>query len=339
MESINCGIAGVTGYAGRELLRLLLTHPNCRVTELYSHGKPGERFSDHHPQYRGWADHELLPLSDLGRSKTDVLFLALPTGKTFEVAGEIADAGFKGKIIDLSADFRLSDPGHYREIYGGAHGRPDLQPQFIYGVTELDYTRIIEAQYLSNPGCFATALQMLTYPIAESGFSDPIAVTGLTGSTGSGAHPSATTHHPERYGNFRAYKVLGHRHMAEVSQRQAGLSAPPDILFTPVSAPVARGIWMTATFPDSANFDISGLYEQAYHRHPLVRLKSGLPAMTEAVDTPLTVIGTESKDGHTVAGIAIDNLLKGAASQAIQNMNLMSGLPEETGLVQAPKNI
>lgn len=339
MEKIKCSIAGVTGYTGRELLRLLIEHPNCEVAELYSHSKAGQIFSGLYPSFSCWADHELKPLESLHESQADMLFLALPHGSAAETVAKIDRAGFNGMIIDMSADFRLRDAELYEQTYGKPHPCPELLSGFVYGLTELDHQNVSGATRVANPGCFATALQMLTAPVARAGYTLPVSVTGLTGSTGSGAKPSSTTHHPERYGNFKAYKILEHRHMAEAHQRMNQLEDPPEILFTPVSAPVARGIWMTATFPDSGNFNIADLYKQAYSQHPLVQITDGLPELREIVDTPLAAIGAYQSGNHTIAGIAIDNLLKGAASQAIQNMNLMNGLSQETGLLRAPRSV
>lgn len=336
IKHISCAIAGVTGYTGRELLRILLQHPECTVTELYSNSKAGQTFSALYPQFSCWADHELLPIDQLVQSKADILFLALPHGTTAEIVAQIENSGFQGKIIDLSADFRLNDASVYEKTYGQVHRCPQYLNKFTYGLTEFDADEIKKANRLANPGCFATALQMLTYPLVEAGYDKPIAITGLTGSTGSGATPTSTTHHPDRYGNFKAYKVLEHRHMAEANQRLQIFSNPPEILFTPVSAPVARGIWMTATFPDSSMLDLHKIYQQKLSGSPLVRLLNKLPELREAVHTPLTLIGTHQSGNHAVAGIAIDNLLKGAASQAVQNMNLMMGLDEATGLIWPP---
>lgn len=339
MNNIKTEIAGVTGYTGRELLRLLLEHPQCEVTGLYGHSKAGKHLSEIYPEYTDYLDLTLDSLDQLKDSQADVLFVALPHGSAAEQVQAAIQGGFTGTIIDLSADFRISDADMYEHTYNRKHPCPELLGEFVYGLTELDSEALTGARYVANPGCFATALQLLTAPAAEAGYSLPITLTGLTGSTGSGASPTATTHHPERYGNLKAYKVLNHRHLAEARQRLNHLPNPPELLFTPVSAPFARGIWMTATFSLSEVPDIERLYEKAFGKHPLIRLTRGIPEMRQAVDTPLSIIGTESLGNYTVAGIAIDNLLKGAASQAIQNMNVMTGLPQETGLMRPPKLI
>ena len=323
MKNITCAIAGVTGYTGRELLRLLLEHPQCEVTAMFSHSKAGITFSKLYPQFSCWADHTLKSLDALADCNADVLFLALPHGSAAENVARIHEAGFSGKIIDLSADFRIADKKLYEATYGKAHPCPELLGDFIYGLTELDHPKINKADRVANPGCFASTLQMLTAPVAEAGYDQPMILTGMTGSTGSGASPSATTHHPERYGNLKAYKVLEHRHMAEARQRLHEINNPPEILFTPVSAPVARGIWMTATFANTTNLDVAGIYRKAYADQPLVRLTDGLPQLREVVDTPLTLLGIHDSGTHVVAGIAIDNLLKGAALNTVQIAELL----------------
>lgn len=340
MNTFNIAIAGVTGYTGRELLRLICEHPQAELIELYGHSKAGMSLYEMYPEYKGFTDDlKILPLEELKNSKADFLFVALPHGTAAEQISSAIDGGYTGKIIDLSADFRISDPDRYEATYGRKHPCPHLLNDFVYGLTELDYDKLTGADYVANPGCFATALQLLTAPIADAGYSDPIAITGLTGSTGSGNKPSATTHHPERYGNLKAYKVLEHRHLAEARQRLDQLSNPPELLFTPVSAPFARGIWMSATYNTSGLQDIYGIYKNLLGKHPLIRFKQSLPELREAVDTPLSLIGVHSDGNHAVVGVCLDNLLKGAASQAIQNMNLMMGCSQEVGLMRPPKLI
>ncbi len=333
-------IAGVTGYTGRELLRLICEHPLADLTEVYGHSKAGMSLFELYPEYDGFTDNvEILPLDKLKESTADILFIALPHGTAAEKVAAAIEGGYSGKIIDLSADFRIHDPERYEATYNRSHPCSYLLKDFVYGLTELDQDRLKGADYVANPGCFATALQLLTAPVAEAGYTEHIAITGLTGSTGSGNKPSATTHHPERYGNLKAYKVLEHRHLAEARQRLDRLDNAPEILFTPVSAPFDRGIWMTATFSITNIKDIAQIYQDAFGDAPLIRLKETLPQLREVVDSPLSILGVQTSGDHAVAGIAIDNLLKGAASQAIQNMNLMLNFNQELGLERPPRLI
>jgi len=215
-----------------------------------------------------------------------------------------------------------------------------LIDRFVYGLTEWYRNDIRIANHISNPGCFATAIQMGLLPFAHQGVVTSCEVIGLTGSSGSGALPSAGTHFSSRYGNVKAYKVYKHQHMGEVVQSLgkyvADASMIPEVRFIPVSAPVVRGIWMTLSLTLDRDVPAEEVLAEEYYNAPLVRLRNGMPELKQVVGSAFTDIGCVQDGRKVVIGVAIDNLLKGAASQAVQNFNLMMDLPEETGLMFPP---
>jgi N-acetyl-gamma-glutamyl-phosphate reductase len=245
---------------------------------------------------------------------------------------ELIEAGVDGPIVDLSADFRFRDPAVYPEWFDVEHPAPELLETATYGLPEL-----VEAdrsgQIVANPGCYATALTLALAPLVAQVPSLTAHVTALTGASGSGATPSPATHFPTRDGNVRPYKVLAHQHTPEVRQT---LGASLDLQFVPASGPWTRGIWGTAQVEWAsapAPETVAGWFEAAYADAPFVRTSPGtLPSLQPTVGTPFCDVGWQVEGSTVVVGVALDNLLKGAASQAVQNLNRALGLPEEKGL-------
>ncbi|MCC5925411.1 MAG: N-acetyl-gamma-glutamyl-phosphate reductase [Bacteroidetes bacterium] len=334
MNKIKLSIAGASGYTGMETIRYLLQHPIFEIHHLYGHDSAGKSVDEIYPAFAEILHQTILPLSKLAADASDAVILALPHGKSADAAHELIQAGYKGKIIDIGSDFRLPNPDDYLTWYGSKHPHPQLLNRFTYGLTEYNRAQIRNADYVANPGCFATALQMGILPLMLSELSNRYFVTGMTGSSGSGAKPSETTHFSNRFGNVKAYKVFKHQHLGEVSrhtQRIAGVEA--DIHFTPVSGPFVRGIWMNISGELKKTHDLTESFESVYYNSPLVRLRSSLPELKPVVGTAFTDIGWQ-QDKHIFSiGVAIDNMGKGAAGQMVQNLNLMFDLPEETGLM------
>jgi len=352
------------GYVGRELIGVLLRHEGVQLTHVTSSTFAGEPLHAGHPGLRGvsdltfsaeWPERSAAGsgasgggVAGSGVDAADVVFVTAGHGQSAEAVGRVRDAGYEGLVVDLSADCRYPDVSSYETWIGASHTRPDLLTGALYSLPEITGDLPSDARLVANPGCFATALALALWPLSQHvPAGAAVAVTALTGASGSGARPSAGTHFPDRDGNVRAYKVLAHQHAAEISQLF------PDAFrfsFVPVSGPWTRGIWGTAqvdltgggpaerspVHSDAALLEeVSAWFRAAYGSAPLVRLSSPgtLPDMLPVVGTPFADIGWIVKNGTLVVGFAIDNLLKGAASQAIQNMNLAFGWPVGAGLL------
>jgi N-acetyl-gamma-glutamyl-phosphate reductase len=340
-------VIGAAGYAGGELLRLLLQHPEvaeCVATSRSQAGKPV-----------GGALPALAAVSDAGFSGAtpgeasrgrDVVFLCLEHGESSRVAGEVFDAG-PGLVVDLAADFRVRDLALYQRHYG-PHTAPDLLPRFTYGLADVVGCRLRGATAIAAPGCFATAAQLALYPLAWAGLDVTPSLFAVTGSSGAGVHPRPTTHHPMRAHNLFAYSVLSHRHEAEVLSSWREWVGRPDAtarLMTH-SGPFVRGIYLTlhaylpqgATIRDGVPGTVAASwYREAYAGRPFVRVLDAPPELTHAVGTNYALLhAVESEDGREVqVTVAIDNLVKGAGGQAIQAMNLALGIDERAGLTAA----
>lgn len=320
------------GYVGRELMRLLHAHPDVELAAATSHSHEGQAYHAAHPSLRGVIEGTFV--ADLADLDIDIVFVAAGHGRGAASVGSLVERGFEGAIIDMSADFRLRSASLYQLVYGSEHPHPELIPAFRYGLPEIVGPLPAGMKYIANPGCFATGIALALHPLAQNVPSMRASVTALTGASGSGARASATTHFPDRDGNVRAYRVLAHRHVPEVEQT---LGVDGGIAFTPVSAPWTHGIWGTASVRlehDVRVSDVTGWYEAAFGNSPLIRLYAGeLPELAPAVHSPFCDIGWIVNGRELVVGFALDNLMKGAASQAIQNMNLLFGLDETAGLL------
>lgn len=333
----NVALLHGAGYVGGELIRLLLGHPDVELASVTSRSFAGEPLWRAHPDLRGQTDAAFTDPTELSFDGIDALFVAAEHGKGAEAVLEITSGGYDGIIIDLSADFRFEDASLYETWFGFVHPAPELIGSYVYGLPEVNAPYPAGTRYVANPGCFATGLTLALWPVSRQLDAFHASVTALTGASGSGTSPKAATHFPTRDGNVRAYKILQHQHMPEVQQV---LGRGADVAFVPVSGPWTRGIWGTAqiTLPDGmSQEDVDDWFESAYAGKPFVRLwKGDLPELRYAVRTPFCDIGWMLKGRNLVIGFAEDNLLKGAASQAVQNLNMLFGFPEETGLIPSP---
>ncbi len=326
------------GYVGRELIKLVLVHPLLELTCVTSRSHADQSLWMAHPEVRGISDLQFSAACDTEKQDIDAVFVAAEHGKGIEAVRQLLNSGFDGKIVDLSADFRLADPSQYPEWYGFDHPDTNLLAKFSYGIPELFYPYTSD-RFVANPGCFATAISMALAPLQQAESPIRAFVTAMTGASGSGALPKTGTHYPTRDGNARAYNVLQHRHQAEIDQ-VVGPGITVD--FLPSSGPWTRGIWGTAhvALVDEVNgreleaSEVAKWYEQTYKGASFVRLWPGqIPELRWSVNTPFIDIGFVQKNGKLVVGFAIDNLMKGAASQAIQNLNLLLGFDETAGLL------
>ncbi len=332
---IRTAIVGGTGYGGMELLRWLLAHPGAEVTTITSRTETGA-VGDVHPHLAGFTELAFTRdrARDLARTN-DVLFFATPHGVAANEARDVLAASPDVKVVDLSGDFRLGDGAAYREHYGKDHPHPDLLGKVPYGLAEAGRREeIAGARLVANPGCHALASILSLWPLHQAGLvAGRVSTVSVTGSSGSGAHASAGTHHPERFGNFRAYKPLAHQHAPEIER---SLHGDVTVDFVPHSAPFARGIHVTSFVPllpgtEQAATDAVASWAGS---EPFVRLAKGTPQVRAVVGTNLVDVAVTARDGVACVFVAIDNLGKGMAGTAVQNMNLMCGRPETEGLLR-----
>ncbi len=337
-------VIGASGYAGGELLRLLLSHPDVTDWVATSRSQAGKPVGDIHPQLRSLTDRAFEPLDPAEAARgCDVVYLALEHGESSKVAPALFAAG-AGLVIDIAADFRVADPALYARYYG-THPSPELLSRFRYGLADVEGTRLRGATAIAAPGCFATAAQLALYPLAGIPGLEP-ALFAVTGSSGAGVQPRPTTHHPARAHNLFAYSVMGHRHEAEVLsswRRWTGRSDASARLMTH-SGPFVRGIHLTLHACQAAGRQggkaapgdlIGDMYRSAFAGRPFVRILDQPPELTHVVGTNEAHIhAVSSPDGREVqVMVVIDNLVKGAGGQAVQAMNLALGIDERRGLV------
>lgn len=327
------GILHGAGYVGGELIRLLAGHPHVTLVAVTSRTFAGEPLAEPHPSLRGQVDQAFVGPSELDLDSLDAVLVAGEHGQSMKLVPELLDAGFTGSIVDLSADFRFRDPSIYPEWFDVNHPAPQLLTEAAYGLPEWGESAG-PARLIANPGCFATGVTLALAPLAARDVPLSAHVTALTGASGSGAKPSTATHFPTRDGNVRPYKVLAHQHGPEILQ---AIGSHVDLKFVPASGPWTRGIWGTAQidWPTSVTTaTVSEWFEAAYAEAPFVRCSAGaLPSLQPTVGTPFCDLGWHLDGDTLVVGFALDNLLKGAASQAVQNLNLALGLPETAGLL------
>ncbi|HTA93374.1 MAG TPA: N-acetyl-gamma-glutamyl-phosphate reductase [Polyangiaceae bacterium] len=335
-------VLGASGFAGAELLRRLLEHPGVEVVRVCANDHVGEPIASAHPHLEGLTRlrFENPPHAQAAR-EVDAVLMGLPHGASCEVIDAVTDSATR--IVDMSGAFRVQNPESYARYYGSAHPRPELLPRFVYGLPELFRERIRAARYVASAGCFATAIELMLLPFAKAGLlRGSVEVVAITGSSGSGATPSATTHHPVRAHNLRTYRPLEHQHTPEIIETlQTAGATELSLRFVPVSAPLVRGIFATAFFrvPASVSEEtLRTLQAVAYRGERFVCVpESRLPEVvavsgSNRVEVGLTLGPVEGSTRGLTAFSALDNLVKGGAGQAIQNLNLMLGFEEGTSL-------
>ncbi|MEQ1600427.1 MAG: N-acetyl-gamma-glutamyl-phosphate reductase [Methylophilaceae bacterium] len=344
-NKIKIGIIGGTGYTGVELLRLLAMHPNAELSVITSRGEAGLPVAEMFPSLRGYIQ---LAFTDPTTTQAqvdlhacDVVFFATPNGIAMNQARDLLAQGVR--VIDLAADFRIRDITEWEKWYGMSHACPDLVAQAIYGLPEFNREQIVKAQLVANPGCYPTAVQLGFMPLLEAGVVDVNNLIADTKSGVSGAGRKAEVHSlfAEAGDNFKAYGVAGHRHLPEIRQGLALIAKKTvGLTFVPHLTPLIRGIHATLYARLNKEVDLQQLFEQRYAQerfvdvlppgtHPETRSVRGSNQCRIAVHRP--------QGGDTVVVLSvIDNLVKGAAGQAVQNMNIMFGLAEHTGLEIVP---
>ncbi len=341
---ISVGIVGGTGYTGVELLRLLAVHPQVGLEVITSRSEAGRRVDDLFPGLRGHCDLAFSAPDPDRLAACDLVFFATPNGTAMTMAETLLEKG--ARIIDLAADFRLRDPAEWEQWYGMPHACPALLEEAVYGLPEVNREAIRQARVVANPGCYPTAVQLGLLPLLEADLVEPDGLIAdcKSGVSGAGRKASIAILEAEAAENFKAYAVPGHRHLPEIRQGlEQATGRPVSLTFVPHLAPMIRGIHATLYARLRAPADAAALtarFEARYRdapfvdvlpaeSHPETRSVRGANACRLAVHVP--------QGGETVVVLSvIDNLVKGAAGQAVQNMNLMFGLPETTGLDLPP---
>lgn len=332
---LKAGIAGGSGYSGTELAGILIDHPEVELAWLSSDRFSGEPVENLYPHLKGLTNLSFSPIASLPGQDLDILFLAMPHGKAMQVAPQISSETL---VIDLSGDFRISSPEIFREYYGFAMAEPELQKEFVYGLSEINRDRLTGAARIANPGCFATATLLALYPLYQAGILEgPVYVDAKTGSSGSGRNPKPGTHHPRRCNSFFGYKSFAHQHLPEMEQLLSNPDNP--LVFQTHSAPMVRGIFSThfARLARGLDLDSVGeLFLNFYADSPFIRWVDGSPDLGSVLHSNYVDIGAAEKNGFLILWSALDNLQKGAAGQAVQNMNIALGFPESRGLERPP---
>lgn len=339
MKKIRIGIEGGAGFTGGELLRLLLSHPKVEIAAATSSTFPGQPVFLAHPNLRGRTN--LTFTRKLDYAKLDCLFLAGGHGDAMSnVPTIVAEHGPRLRIVDLSGDFRLRDHGLYPIWYTREHKAPELLKKFAYGLVELNRAEIRKARLIANPGCFATATALALGPLAKGGIAGVASVTAVTGSSGSGINPTPITHHPTRHANMKAYKPFTHQHIPEIEQILERLAGKKTLRLSlvPISGPFVRGIYAVCQvdLPKGWTADrVRELYQAAYRGSAFVRLVPEPPSLNAVNGSNHCDVFVTVQDNRICVISAIDNLVKGASGQAIQNLNVMMGWNEELGLESA----
>jgi N-acetyl-gamma-glutamyl-phosphate reductase len=318
---IKVGIIGGAGYTAGELIRILLGHQQAAVTFVHSSSHAGQPVTAVHKDLAG--DTDLVFSANYDFTSLDVIFLCMGHGKSLEFMAQHT-LPEKLKVIDLSHDFRLKRSGN----------------DFVYGLPELNRDEITKAKYIANPGCFATGIQLAILPLAAAGLiTDELHVNAITGSTGAGQSPTATSHFSWREGNLSAYKVFTHQHLGEINQslHQLQSSYQPSLNFIPVRGNHTRGIFATVYTRFSGTLEEAQvLYTNYYASHPFVYVSQENPDLKQVVNTNKCLLFLEKHNDKLVIISLTDNLIKGASGQAVQNMNLLFDLPERAGLYLKP---
>lgn len=337
---LTAGIVGGTGYTGAELLRLLSAHPEVNLAAITSRSHAGTRVDAMYPSLRGYVDLAFTEPEVDALAACDLVFFATPNGTAMELVPELLKRGTR--VIDLAADFRLKDVAVWEQYYGLKHACPELLQEAVYGLPELNRESIRQAQLIANPGCYPTAVSLGFMPLLAHGVvdSDGLIADVKSGVSGAGRQAKVANLYGEVAEDFRAYGVAGHRHLPEIRQTLAQVAGrPAGLVFVPHVVPMIRGIHATLYGRLTKEVDLQRLFEDYYREewcvdvmpagtHPGTGSVRGSNSCRLAVHRP--------GDGETVVVLAVeDNLVKGAAGQAVQNMNLMFGMKESLGLTQA----
>jgi N-acetyl-gamma-glutamyl-phosphate/LysW-gamma-L-alpha-aminoadipyl-6-phosphate reductase len=337
-KKIKTGIIGGAGYGGSELLRFLVFHPGVDICFVTSRKHAGLSIASVHRFLSGTTSLEFTE-PDVKKlpQDTDCVFFATPHGVSMNLVPQVIKRMPKARIVDLSGDFRLKDPDIYKQYYRIEHASQELLGVFEYGLPEINRDAIKKARYVANPGCFATGIIFILYPLFYSGaVRKDVAVVAVTGSSGSGELPREVTHHPVRAKNFKSYKILEHQHTPEIEQffKEKFQRKDFEIGFVPQSGSFVRGIYTTATVYNEqiAVDEVKRAFNELYEKERFVRIVSPSPEVAMVYGSNYVEVSCVQKKNFIVTMSAIDNLVRGASGQAIQNMNIMFGFKEDEGL-------
>jgi len=344
-NKIKVGIVGGTGYTGVELLRLLAIHPDVELTAITSRGEAGMPVSDMFPSLRGYVDLAFTDPATSNLNACDVVFFATPHGVAMSQAQALLAANVK--VIDLAADFRLQDTAVFEKWYKMPHSCPDILTHAVYGIPELNREQIKSAQVIGNPGCYPTTVLLGLAPLLEQGlvdFSAPIIADSKSGVSGAGRKAEVATLFAESSDSMKAYGVAGHRHHPEIHAQLTQLAKTDlQFIFVPHLIPMIRGMLSTIYVklaPQAKDLDLQALYEGRYRHERFVDvMPAGSLPETRSVRGSNQIriaLHKQAEAGYLTLVVVQDNLVKGAAGQAVQNMNIMFGLPEATGLQVVP---
>ena len=338
---IKVGVVGGTGYTGVELLRLLSRHPHVELAAITSRGEAGMPVADMFPSLRRRVGLKFVTPQDAQLERCDVVFFATPNGIAMQQAAELVAAGVR--VIDLAADFRIRDVAEWEKWYGMKHAAPELVAEAVYGLPEVNRAQIRGARVLANPGCYPTAVQLGFLPLVEAGLIDPdhLIADAKSGVSGAGRKAEVHTLLPEAADSFKAYGVPGHRHLPEIRQGLAlAAGKAVGLTFVPHLTPMIRGIHATLYGRLNKDVDLQALYEKRYEGEAFVDvMPAGSHPETRSVraSNMCRIAVHRPQGGDTVVVLSvIDNLVKGAAGQAVQNLNIMFGFDEEAGLDIVP---
>jgi N-acetyl-gamma-glutamyl-phosphate reductase len=325
-------VLGASGYAGAVAAMLVHRHPFFELAHVTARSEAGARLDDIHPRTR--VPLELESWDPRVQSDVDAALVCWPHRVAAPAVAELRERGVR--VVDLSADFRLRDRGIYEDWYG-AHGAPELFGQGVYGLPELHRDAIRDAALVANPGCYPTAALLALSPLARAGLIGDVIIDAKSGVSGAGREPTAATHYIAADENMTPYKVERHRHTPEIEQELAAQGAPVTVTFTPHLVPLAQGELVSCyVLParEHTEDEVADLYDDAYAREPWVELRLGPPGVLEVRDTNYCRISVhcDGRTGRILVFASLDNLWKGAASQAVQNLNLMFGRDEREGL-------
>lgn len=341
MEKLKIGIVGGTGYTGVELLRILAVHPHAELTAITSRGEAGLPVADMFPSLRGFVDMAFTDPAQTDLGACDVVFFATPNGIAMQQARELLTKGVR--VIDLAADFRIRDVAVWEKWYGMTHACADLIAGAVYGLPELNREKIRKAQLVANPGCYPTSVQLGFMPLLEAGVVEAghLIADVKSGVSGAGRKAEVHTLFAEAGDNFKAYAVAGHRHLPEISQGLAEMAKQKiGLTFVPHLTPLIRGIHATLYATLTTDVDLQQLFEARYAQERFVDvLPQGAHPETRSVrgSNVCRIAVHQPQDSDTVVVLSvIDNLVKGAAGQAVQNMNIMFGFAENAGLEIVP---
>ncbi len=342
---LKVGIIGASGYTGGELVRILSQHPKMEIAALTSRTHAGKKLEEIFPSFTGW-DGPVFSGTDSpeGVQGCDLVFLAVPHGVAMKLAPALLAKG--QKVIDLGADFRFRERLVYEKWYKLEHSEPDLSKKAVYGLPEIYRNQIREAKLVGNPGCYPTSAILGIYPALKQDIIDTniVIIDSKSGVSGAGRKAEIGYNYPELFGNFKAYGIAGHRHTPEIEQELSGICGTDiTVSFTPHLLPVARGILSTIHLKLKQKLttaEVTGIYANTYQGEPFIKVvpEPVLPDLKGVVGTNYCHIGArvDERSGSLIVVSVIDNMVKGASGQAVQNMNLMFDFPETMGLIQWP---